>query len=143
MIPLESSTYGTIHGVYDRLLAADGHIVGETQQYPQAHSNTHPFAICDHMLAGEIAIIEAHCLCSRPGVTEDMLTEVVGHPHIIESCSQYLDAMDQRRGTRVSKKHLKEGSDHAGVERSGPPSDAGNGSGDSVRFCVRSAACDR
>ena len=78
LVPLESSSYGTIHGVYDRLLASDGQLV----------------------IIGEIGQIEHHALCVRDvqsTVTEVDIDTVVSHPHILECCSDYLDRVDAKR----------------------------------------------
>jgi prephenate dehydratase len=61
VIPIESSTNGTIHGVYDRLLGSEGSIT----------------------ILAEISVMESHCLCV-PSKTSDLEIEnVFCHPHIL------------------------------------------------------------
>lgn len=77
LVPLESSSYGTIHAVYDNLLSSNGslHIVGE------------------------IGLIEQHCLCvtNDSEVNELDIEHIYGHPHILDCCSEYIRNLDQRR----------------------------------------------
>eukprot|EP00601_Ochromonadales_sp_CCMP2298_P007300 CAMPEP_0173203190 /NCGR_PEP_ID=MMETSP1141-20130122/19384_1 /TAXON_ID=483371 /ORGANISM="non described non described, Strain CCMP2298" /LENGTH=364 /DNA_ID=CAMNT_0014128625 /DNA_START=44 /DNA_END=1135 /DNA_ORIENTATION=+ len=80
VVPLESSSHGTIHSVYDMLLASGGKV----------------------FIVGEIGQLEEHCLCmnNRSTVKESDITKVYCHPHILDCCSEYLDALDsQRQGT--------------------------------------------
>jgi chorismate mutase/prephenate dehydratase len=81
VIPIESSTNGTIHGVYDRLLSSEGSI----------------------KILAEISAIEKHCLCI-PRATGDTkssndleIDKIFCHPHILECCSDFLDELDCRR----------------------------------------------
>ncbi|RYY78132.1 hypothetical protein EON63_17975 [archaeon] len=75
-VPLESSSYGTIHGVYDRLVATEGKIE----------------------IVGEFGQIEHFCLCIAKDTVQELdITKVLGHPHILECCSDYLDSLDSRR----------------------------------------------
>lgn len=48
------------------------------------------------LFAGEIGILEQHCLCTLPNTDERDITAVVGHPHILECCSDYLDFLDSQ-----------------------------------------------
>jgi hypothetical protein len=75
--PLESSSYGTIHAVYDRLLLSQGRFT----------------------IVGEIGQIEEHCLCVRNDFmgSEVDICRIFSHPHIIECCSDSLDSIDKRR----------------------------------------------
>lgn len=73
VMPVESSTRGTLHLVYDRLLASSGRV----------------------QIVGEIGIVENYCLAANS--TCDSVDEVVGHPHIVESCSEFLDSLDVKR----------------------------------------------
>jgi chorismate mutase / prephenate dehydratase len=79
VLPLESSSYGTIHGVYDRLVAFDGQVV----------------------IVGEMGQIEQYCLCIKSHAQinpqELDIDQVICHPHILECCSDYLDSLDSRR----------------------------------------------
>lgn len=75
--PIESSSYGTIHGVYDKLLTSKGNLT----------------------IVGEIGLIETHCLCVKAdhAVNELDISHVYSHPHILECCSDFLDNLDGRR----------------------------------------------
>jgi chorismate mutase/prephenate dehydratase len=75
--PLESSSFGTIHAVYDRLLLSQGRFT----------------------IVGEIGQIEEHCLCVRNDFTgtEVDISRIFSHPHIMECCSDSLDAIDKKR----------------------------------------------
>lgn len=77
LMPLESSSFGTIHTVYDRLLASNGQL----------------------QIVGEMGQIEQHCLCVKAGVEARELDveKVVSHPHILECCSEFLKSLDIRR----------------------------------------------
>jgi chorismate mutase/prephenate dehydratase len=77
LMPLESSSFGTIHTVYDRLLASNGQL----------------------QIVGELGQIEQHCLCVKgtTDVGELDVERVVSHPHILECCSEYLKMLDIRR----------------------------------------------
>jgi prephenate dehydratase len=74
---LESSSYGTIHAVYDKLLLSQGRFT----------------------IVGEIGQIEQHCLCVKSDFTgtESDLVKVFSHPHIMECCNDYLETIDNRR----------------------------------------------
>lgn len=75
-VPLESSSYGTIHGVYDRLVATEGKIE----------------------IVAEVGQIEHFCLCVAKDSAQELdITRVLSHPHIMECCSDYLDSLDLRR----------------------------------------------
>ena len=76
--PLESSSYGTIHDVYDRLLQSQGQF----------------------RIVGEIGQIEQHCLCvssTFSGANDLDIEKIASHPHIMECCSDFLDSIDTRR----------------------------------------------
>lgn len=78
--PLESSSYGTIHAVYDRLLTSQGQFT----------------------IVGEIGQIEQHCLCvkaSFSSANDFDIARIVSHPHIMECCSDYLESIDSRRAS--------------------------------------------
>lgn len=78
LVPLESSSFGTIHTVYDRLLASNGQL----------------------QIIGEIGLIELHCLCVKanaPALMELDVQRVISHPHIMECCNDYLKSIDSRR----------------------------------------------
>mmetsp|Transcript_30042 Transcript_30042/g.50805 ORF Transcript_30042/g.50805 Transcript_30042/m.50805 type:complete len:378 (+) Transcript_30042:49-1182(+) len=79
VVPLETSSHGTIHGVYDTLLASEG----------------------SAFIVGEIGQLEEHCLCINKShttqVSDTDITEVLCHPHILDCCSDYLDAVDSKR----------------------------------------------
>jgi chorismate mutase/prephenate dehydratase len=77
VVPLESSTHGSITGVYDLLLASGGKV----------------------FIVGEIGQLEEHCLCmnSRSTGKESDITKVYCHPHILDCCSEYLDVLDAQR----------------------------------------------
>lgn len=78
--PLESSSYGTIHDVYDRLLTSQGLF----------------------QIVGELGQIEQHCLAISPNfstVNDFDVERVASHPHIMECCGDFLDAIDTRRAS--------------------------------------------
>lgn len=79
IVALESSSHGSIHGIYDALLNLEG----------------------GAFIVGEIGQLEEHCLCAQPRCAGiDALREVFGHAHILECCSDYLDVIDAQRATR-------------------------------------------
>jgi chorismate mutase / prephenate dehydratase len=75
VIPVESSTTGSLIQSYDSLLkySPDVTIVGETIER------------------------DLHCLCAMGNVEEVAITRVISHPVIVQDCSVYLDALDARR----------------------------------------------
>lgn len=77
LMPLESSSFGTIHTVYDRLLASNGQL----------------------QIVGEMGQIEQHCLCvnKNSDLKELDVERVISHPHILECCSEFLKSLDARR----------------------------------------------
>lgn len=78
VVPIESSSYGTIHGVYDHLVACGGKVV----------------------IVGEMGQVENYCLCvhsSKSAIKEVGIDVVVSHPHILESCCNLLDRIDSLR----------------------------------------------
>lgn len=80
VLPLESSYNGTILGVYDKLLSSQGKL----------------------SIVAEIGELEEHCLCIPKGTDTSpwSISKVYCHPHILECCSEYLDSLDQQRGTK-------------------------------------------
>jgi chorismate mutase/prephenate dehydratase len=83
VVPLESSSHGSIYGVYDILLNLEGKA----------------------WIVGEIGKMEEHCLCAvargrNTAPNDSDIAEVFGHPHILECCSEYLDALDAKRPAR-------------------------------------------
>ena len=67
VVPIESSYHGTIHGVYDRLVASRGALT----------------------ILAELSLVEEHCLCvggKSTGIDID-IDSVHCHPHILECCS--------------------------------------------------------
>lgn len=80
VVALESSSHGSIHEVYDMLLNLEGAVT----------------------IVGEVAQLDEHCLCAiadSDGYIAS-LTDVFGHPHMLECCSEYLDALDAQRKSR-------------------------------------------
>lgn len=76
VVPIESSSNGTLHSVYDNLLASNGSIA----------------------IVGEIGLAEEHCLCTKLGISSELdIERVVCHPHILECCSDFLDELDNKR----------------------------------------------
>ncbi len=78
VLAVESSSFGTIQGVYDRLLGSDGKAV----------------------IVGEFGQIEHLSLCfpnSRSVASDVDIDEIVSHPHILDCCHAYLDGLDRRR----------------------------------------------
>jgi chorismate mutase / prephenate dehydratase len=75
IVPVESSSFGSINGVLEAILGSDGGLV----------------------IVGEQGVIEHLPLCVRgPGKDVD-IDEVVSHPHILERCGDYLDHLDHKR----------------------------------------------
>ena len=67
VVPIESSHHGTIHGVYDRIVASHGELT----------------------ILAELSLVEKHCLCvggKSTGIDID-IDSVHCHPHILECCS--------------------------------------------------------
>ena len=87
VLPLESSTQGTIFGVYDQLLASDGKIA----------------------IVGEINMEEHYSLLACPDARVEDISEVISHPHILESCAEYLDMLDTRRRARGLDRIVRSG----------------------------------
>ena len=87
VLALESSTRGTIFGVYDQLLAADGKIA----------------------IVGEVNMEENYSLLACANAHVDDITEVISHQHILESCSEYLDMLDSRRRARGLENIVRSG----------------------------------
>lgn len=67
-----------MHAVYDKLL----------------HSNVR--------IVGEIGSKEEYCLASKAQSEVEVL-EVIGHPHICEECSEFLDTLDKKRETPIKR----------------------------------------
>lgn len=76
VIPIETTSVGTIRGVYDKLLSHN-----------------------EIKIVAEISMVEKHCLCVRPDLAETLEIErIMCHPHILECCSDFMDELDVRRG---------------------------------------------
>ena len=77
VIALESSSHGTIHRALDALAQAQGTL----------------------FIVGEIGQLEEHCLCTKSDFAsrDTNISQIYCHPHIMECCSDYLDALDSRR----------------------------------------------
>ena len=92
VIPIESSTYGTIHGVYDRLLESQGKLT----------------------IVAELAVVEVHCLCvnNKTDNTETVpnISKVYSHPHILECCSNFLETLESRSSGNVERIPSKDSS---------------------------------
>eukprot|EP01035_Chromulina_nebulosa_P018986 gene18986-24801_t len=69
-----------MHNVYDLLLASD-----------------------NVSIVGEIGTSEKHCLCVKENVNESDITSIIGHPHILECCSDYLDHLDKVKDSHISR----------------------------------------
>lgn len=67
VVPIENSSSGSLHRVYDLLLKSNLHIVGE------------------------IGVLEDYCLIAPQGVSTDQVKQVVGHPHILDACASFLE----------------------------------------------------
>jgi chorismate mutase/prephenate dehydratase len=83
VVALESSSHGSIYGVYDILLNLEGRA----------------------WIVGEIGKLEEHCLCAvatnrNQSSDDSRIAEVYGHPHILECCNEFLDALEARRAAR-------------------------------------------
>jgi chorismate mutase/prephenate dehydratase len=79
VLPLESSSSGTIHLVYDYLLRFSD----------------------DVGIIGEIGCLEKICVFSRSDQMQDLsITKVYGRADILQNCSEYLDALDSKRKSR-------------------------------------------
>jgi arogenate/prephenate dehydratase len=79
VIPVENSSSGTFHNVYDMLLASSLYI----------HA--------------ECSFTEEHCLCVKPGVTEDQIERVLSHPEILLQCSEFMQKMEKDSTHNVKK----------------------------------------
>ena len=73
MLPIENSTAGSVHEVYDLLFRLNLAMVGE-----------------------EVLPIR-HCLLGVPGATVEGLTHVHSHPQALAQCSEYLAGLDAGR----------------------------------------------
>ena len=82
VVALESSTHGSIRGVHDALLSLEGML----------------------LIVGEVGQQEEHCLCGSHNTLDKpielIVSEVFGHPHILECCNEYIDEIDSRRSAR-------------------------------------------
>ena len=79
VLPLESSSSGTIHLVYDYLLRFSD----------------------DVGIIGEIGCLEKICVFSGNDHMQDLsITKVYGRADILQNCSDYLDALDSKRKSR-------------------------------------------
>lgn len=65
VLPIENSTAGSVHEVYDLLFQLNLSIVGE-----------------------EVVVVK-HCLLGRPGASLDGLTRVHSHPQALAQCSEF------------------------------------------------------
>jgi len=74
VVPIENSYSGSLHQVYDCLLKSSLSILGE------------------------IGCVEEHCLLGSVMTTEEV-SEVRGHPHILEACSRYLSKAGSSNGS--------------------------------------------
>jgi arogenate/prephenate dehydratase len=79
IIPIENSSSGTLHRVYDMLLASSLYI----------HA--------------ECSFIEEHCLCVKPGVTEEQIETVLSHPEILLQCSEFMKKLETDSKHKVKK----------------------------------------
>ena len=73
IVPIENSTAGSVHEVYDLLFKLNLAMVGE-----------------------EILPVR-HCLLGVPGATVESLTHVHSHPQALAQCSEYLAGLVRRR----------------------------------------------
>lgn len=80
VIALESSSHGSIHGVYDELLNMEGSIV----------------------IVAELGQSEEHCFCTDAQLISSyhVCSEVHGHPVDLACCSEFLDDTDSKRAKR-------------------------------------------
>lgn len=72
VIPLESSSFGTIHHIYDQLL-----------------NHCQEIAI-----VGEIGSLEEYCLCVKDYHHDLKIDGIIGHPHLLDCCSDYIDNLE-------------------------------------------------
>ena len=83
VVALESATHGLIYSVYDTLLNSEGTVY----------------------IAGEMGQLEEHgmyakrLVSGRP-IALDSITEVYGHPHDLQCCSEYLDMLDSKKAAK-------------------------------------------
>lgn len=75
VIPVESSTNGSLIGSYDFLLKNSPEI----------------------SIVGEAIERDQHCLCAKSAVDESSISKVISHPVIVQDCSVYLDSLDKKR----------------------------------------------
>ncbi|KAI9142575.1 Prephenate dehydratase-domain-containing protein [Paraphysoderma sedebokerense] len=80
LVPVENSSSGTFHNVYELLMKRNVHI------------------------ANEFVYNERPCLLAHPGATIDTITEIRSHPHVLEQCKGYLNSM--RNKDIVIAQHL-------------------------------------
>jgi chorismate mutase/prephenate dehydratase len=71
VVPIENSTAGSVHEVYDLLF----------------HMNL--------WIAGEEIVVVNHCLLGVPGATVDGIRRVHSHPQALSQCSEYLAELAQ------------------------------------------------
>lgn len=88
IVPAESSSFGSINSVYERLLGGHGAV----------------------KIVGEIGVVENLPLC-LPGddqASRDVdIAEVLSHPHILECCGDYLDRLDAKRASAALPKIVR------------------------------------
>lgn len=96
VLPLESSSHGTIHNVYDKLLSHhDIVIVGMFLDFIYRDLLCLSISLLNK---GEIGSLEQHHLVSKHSdIVDTDVDEVIAHPHILECCTDYLDVLDIQR----------------------------------------------
>ena len=78
VVPIESSSNGLLHEVYDHLLQENGQIV----------------------IVGEVSTFDNVELFSSPGRNEMEVEAIYGHVHLLQVCGDYLDDLDRRRNKK-------------------------------------------
>lgn len=78
VLALESSSHGSIHSVYDALLNQEGAIT----------------------IVAELGQSEEHCFCTDKSAAVFQISEVHGHPVVLECCSSFLSDIDAKRASR-------------------------------------------
>jgi len=81
VVPVENSYSGSLHQMFDHLLGFE-----------------------QLKIVGEIGCLEEHCLLSPSAITDKKaLRAVRGHPHILDACSRYLDALEKANGGELRR----------------------------------------
>ena len=75
VIPVESSSNGTLNGSYDFILRSSSEI----------------------SIVGETIEKEVHCLCAISAIDESAIYKVMSHPVLVQDCSHFLDKLDEKR----------------------------------------------